>query len=165
MRGQHLAPAALSTGRNPIKAGRHPEPVPTIWEREQSLTSAGIRTPNPPTRNLVNIPSKLPRLFRTFTSKQSPNSLKLLQDINSYFDRQNVAQTKMSLIWSCSMNVEIRNTWQCLLKNFQWRKAGNLVVGGKIILKRIFDKYCCNEFGLVIGSSLLMISGHCINVI
>ena len=34
--------------RTPV-SGWPPEPVPTIWEREKALTSAGIQTPNLPT--------------------------------------------------------------------------------------------------------------------
>jgi len=160
---QQLCPLERTPVPYEQEARRPPEPVPTIWEREKSLTSSGIRTPNPPTRNLVNIPTKLSRLLRTFTSRQSSNSLKLLQDINSYFDRQN-----LWLRWRCHWNGMQHECWDrkyiiMFVEKPPMKKTANLLVGGKIILKYIFDKYCWSEFGLVIGSRLLTISGHSIN--
>ena len=70
------------------------------------LTSARIRTLNSPTHNLVNKPTTLSRLLRTFTTKQSSNSLKLLHDINSYFHRQN-----LWLIWRCRRNGMQHECW------------------------------------------------------
>jgi hypothetical protein len=44
------------------QAGWAPEPVWTIWKREQSLALSGIRMPSLPVRVLVSVPLTLSRL-------------------------------------------------------------------------------------------------------
>ena len=66
--GQHHAPAALPTGKDPVSivqdTGWAPGPV---WSVRKNLTPTGIRSPDRPAHSAVAIPTELSRPPNTFT--------------------------------------------------------------------------------------------------